>query len=126
MNPTRTGEQHHPGRAGLTGENCPRRLHVMVNSNKKKIRNRIVDAVFFAVVTIAIVSGFRTTVLPPRFSDWHKVVVQPGQSLWSICVSNCPQADTRIVIDAVCQRDHIVGNKCIQPGQVLYVPTRVS
>ena len=94
--------------------------------HSKKFRNRIVYGIFFVVVVIAVISGFRTTVLPPRFSGWHQVVVQPGQSLWSICVSNCPQADTRIVIDAVCQRDHIAGNRCIQPGEVLYVPTKVS
>ena len=94
--------------------------------HSKKFRNRIVDGIFFVVVVIAVISGFRTTVLPPRFSGWHQVVVQPGQSLWSICVANCPQAPTDEVVNAVCARDHIGGNQCIQPGEVLYVPTKVS
>ena len=91
----------------------------------KKVIKNLANVAFLALAVTSMVFGLGN-LQPPQFRGWHDVVVQPGQSLWTICVANCPNADTRDVITAVCQRDHISGNKCIQPGQTLLVPTQAS
>ena len=95
--------------------------------NRQKRRKLIValavDVAFTALLSVVVITAFQR--LEPTFIGWHKVVVEPGQSLWGICVSNCPQANTEDVISAVCARDHIGGNQCLQPGQVLLVPTQI-
>ena len=93
--------------------------------NMKKFKMLAVDVTMVTLIATAFVSGF-TNWLPLHYSGWRKVIVEPGDSLWSICEANCPQANTEDVIGVVCARDHIGGNQCLQPGQVLYVPTQVS
>ncbi|WP_067936287.1 hypothetical protein [Alicyclobacillus kakegawensis] len=67
-----------------------------------------------AVVTVQL--------LPPKFAGWVPVTVQPGQTLWTLGTSHCPDADPRDVIQAIEQRNHIGGS--VKPGQVVLVPTK--
>lgn len=60
---------------------------------------------------------------PPHFSGWKQVVVTTGGSEWSIGAKYCPVADTREVDDAISLRNHISSIE-IQPGEVLWVPTK--
>ena len=91
-----------------------------MNKNVKMLASGAVLAVFSMVMFFGLISNLAS----PQFMGWHKVVVEPGQSLWTICAYNCPNADTRDVVYVVCQRDHIAGDECIQPGQVLWVPSQ--
>lgn len=75
-----------------------------------------------ALFALLLVSGLLVGFQSPYFRDWRRVTVQPGQTLWGICEQFCPSSDTRDVIAAVCQRNHIDGD-ILQPGQVLWVPT---
>ena len=61
---------------------------------------------------------------PPQFSGWTRVTVASGDTEWSIAEAHCPSADTRDVVSAIEARNHTDGD--IQPGQVLWAPTRVS
>lgn len=49
------------------------------------------------------------------------VVVQPGQSLWSIAVQAEPHADPRTVIQQIIQFNAL-GSDVVAPGQSLWVP----
>lgn len=49
------------------------------------------------------------------------VVVQPGQSLWSIAVQAEPQADPRAVIQQIIQYNAL-GSDVVAPGESLWVP----
>ncbi len=49
------------------------------------------------------------------------VVVQPGDTLWSIAADIAPGHDPRGVVDALQATNHLVGSALI-PGQVLLVP----
>lgn len=50
-----------------------------------------------------------------------RVVVQPGQTLWSIAMRAEPTADPRIVIQQIVDASAL-GGTMIQPGEVLWVP----
>jgi len=50
-----------------------------------------------------------------------KVLVRPGQSLWSLAESYDPDADTRLVIQDILQLNSMTSDQ-VQPGQVLWVP----
>jgi nucleoid-associated protein YgaU len=50
-----------------------------------------------------------------------KVVVHPGQSLWSLAEAYDPRADPRDVIAQIEQLNSLAADQ-VQPGQVLWVP----
>jgi len=50
-----------------------------------------------------------------------RVVVHPGQTLWSIAVRTDPAADPRVVIQQIVDDNALTGT-AIQAGQVLWVP----
>jgi nucleoid-associated protein YgaU len=50
-----------------------------------------------------------------------RVVVRPGQTLWSIAVHADPSADPRIVIGEIVS-DNALSGTGIQAGQILWVP----
>lgn len=60
--------------------------------------------------------------LPPKFKGWVPVTVQPGQTLWALGQTYCPNTDPRDVFQAIETRNHISGH--IQPGEVVLVPTQ--
>lgn len=79
----------------------------------------IVGLALFALLLVSgVLVGFRS----PHFHDWRCVTVAPGGTLWGICERYCPSPDTRDVVAAVIQRNHLDGDT-ILPGQVLWVPT---
>jgi hypothetical protein len=51
----------------------------------------------------------------------HRVVVRPGQTLWSIAVHADPAADPHVVIGEIVADNSLVGTS-VQVGQVLWVP----
>jgi len=51
----------------------------------------------------------------------RRVVVRPGQTLWSIAVHADPAADPRVVVHEIMEQNGL-GGTSIQPGQILWVP----
>jgi LysM repeat protein len=50
-----------------------------------------------------------------------QIVVQPGQSMWSIAASADPAADPRVVIQQIISANSLTGTS-IRAGQLLWVP----
>ena len=50
-----------------------------------------------------------------------KVLVRPGDSLWSLAEAYDPNADTRLVVQDIQQLNSITTDQ-VQPGQILWVP----
>jgi hypothetical protein len=76
-------------------------------------------------VLLALTSGAQAADhgLPPsavRASMRH-VVVEPGQSLWSIALNAEPQADPRAVIQQIMEFNAL-GSQVVVPGESLWVP----
>ena len=55
------------------------------------------------------------------YQGMHQVVVQPGQTLWSIAATAEPAADPRIVIGEIMTANALQGSD-ISTGQLLWVP----
>jgi LysM repeat protein len=58
---------------------------------------------------------------PASRGDVTKVVIRPGESLWSVAESQDPNADTRQVIQQILQLNSLRTDQVL-PGQVLWVP----
>jgi LysM repeat protein len=50
-----------------------------------------------------------------------KVMVLPGQTLWSLAEAHDPGADARLAIQQIQQLNSMTGDQ-IQPGEILWVP----
>ena len=110
-------------RPSLLGEDFPD-LHLTR-------RGRIVLAVVAAV--LAGLLGFATASGTPAASQdappgtaghsMTRIVVQPGQTLWSIAMRADPQADPRLVVQRIMAANALTDGS-ITPGQRLLVPRR--
>jgi hypothetical protein len=92
-------------------------------------RGRIVVAAFAALL-ITLLSLLATGAaqatshsVPPRLADRNltQVVVQPGQSLWSVAENADPNADPRQVMQQIIELNGLTGD-VIMTGQRLWVP----
>jgi LysM domain len=55
------------------------------------------------------------------YQGMHKIVVQPGQTLWSIASTAEPSADPRIVVQEIMTANALTG-PAVEAGQLLWVP----
>jgi LysM repeat protein len=55
------------------------------------------------------------------YQGMRQVVVEPGQTLWSVASAAEPQADPQAVIQQIMQANSLAGTT-IRAGQVLWVP----
>lgn len=55
------------------------------------------------------------------YRNLTRVVVQPGQSLWTIALRAAPGADPRVVVQRIIDLNGLSGQP-IQPGERLWVP----
>jgi Tfp pilus assembly protein FimV len=90
-----------------------------------------VAALVLAGVTVAVLlltllapGGAQATNHGPAragFQGMHKIVVQPGQTLWSIAAAAVPTADPRTVIQEIMSANALP-SATIGAGQLLWVP----
>lgn len=55
------------------------------------------------------------------YRGMHQIVVEPGQSLWSIASAAEPAADPRIVIPQIIETNSLAGNT-VYVGEMLWLP----
>jgi LysM repeat protein len=90
-------------------------------------RGRMVVTGVSALVIGALSVGLATTAQATRAGSSPpgryvtKVMVLPGQTLWSLAEAHDPSADTRLVIQQIEQLNAMTGDQ-IRPGEVLWVP----
>jgi nucleoid-associated protein YgaU len=80
----------------------------------------IVGAVAMTLAGVAQATGHSAPAAPAR-AGVTKVLVRPGQNLWSLAEKYAPGADTRLVIQEILQLNSMSTDQ-VQPGQVLWVP----
>jgi nucleoid-associated protein YgaU len=114
----------YPGQAGQSGS-AVRRGGVRLTR-----RGRIVLTGFLVCLALVAVgltaaaraqaasSGTSAGALDRRMT---RVVVQPGQTLWSIAVKAAPADDPRAVMQRIADVNALRGTT-LQPGQLLWVP----
>jgi LysM domain-containing protein len=89
-------------------------------------RGRIVLVLF--VMTLLVLAGFtlghgssQAADSHPRQTS-HTLIVQPGESLWSVASRIAPHSDPRAVVADIESLNHLSG-PAVEPGQQLAVPT---
>jgi hypothetical protein len=84
-----------------------------------------VAALMIAGISLAAADVAQATSHAPAASKADKglgrVVVRPGQSLWSIAEAVDPGADTRVVIREIIELNALAG-QVVVPGQRVWVP----
>jgi hypothetical protein len=80
-------------------------------------------ALVIAVTSMVAAGAAQATSHPGQAGRGNlvRVMVRPGQSLWSIAEGSEPGADTRVVIEQIRQLNSLAGYG-ITPGEVLWVP----
>jgi LysM repeat protein len=85
----------------------------------------VASAIVVAVVSLIVAGAVQATShpLPPRVAQQNisRVVVRPGQSLWSVAESADPHADTRLVVQQIIELNGLTGDT-VAVGQQLWVP----
>jgi LysM domain len=92
-------------------------------------RGRVVIAVAVAIVVTAVsliasgVAQATSHAVPPGAAGQHlsRVVVRPGQSLWSVAAGADPGADTRLVVQQIIELNGLTSG-AVPAGQQLWVP----
>lgn len=84
---------------------------------------RLVAAVLLAIVLATAVFAGAQVMATTAVSAPHRqvVVVQRGESLWSIALQYFPGQDPRVAVYRLQQTNHLDG-ALIRPGDVLYLP----
>jgi hypothetical protein len=95
-------------------------------------RGRLVLGVFAVVVaTVAItlvsmaVSGAQASNhgrAGAGYQGMHRIVVRPGDSLWSIAEQAEPVADPRLVVAQIMTANSMTASSVLQAGELLWVP----
>jgi hypothetical protein len=83
-----------------------------------------VGAVALCLLSLAAASGAQAAshgAARAGYRGMRQVVVDPGQTLWSIASAAEPAADPRAVIQQIIEANSLAGGT-IQAGQVLWVP----
>jgi len=81
----------------------------------------IVGAVSMTLAGVAQATGHSAATAAHSREGVTKVLVRPGQNLWSLAERYAPDADTRLVIREILQLNSMSTDQ-VQPGQVLWVP----
>jgi hypothetical protein len=89
-------------------------------------RGRLV--MVMVVMTLLVVAGFTLgrsvsfAAGPAHPVTHHSVVVEPGETLWSVAVRIAPHQDPRLVVADIESLNHLA-DADVEPGQQLLVPT---
>jgi len=85
----------------------------------------VASAILAAAVSLIVAGAVQATSrsLPPRVAQQNisRVIVRPGQSLWSVAESADPNADTRLVVQQIIELNGLTGDT-VAAGQQLWVP----
>ena len=114
----REGSHRAPGRSG--GVRLTRRGRLVVAWFAIGVSAAAVALIWLAAAGGAAASDRG---LPSRavYQGLTQVVVQPGQTLWSIASAAEPSADPRLVIQQIVQANAL-GGATVHVGQLLWVP----
>jgi hypothetical protein len=109
-----------PRPAGRSGVRLTRRGRVVVTALLV-----LATLLVMALVWLAAAAGAQATDSGPPpgsvYQNLTSVVVQPGQSLWSIATQAQPSADPRTVMQEIVDLNALHGTSLV-PGQQLWVP----
>ena len=104
-----------------------------VGSTAPQRRGRIVLATLAVLVIVGVLTAVTLSLAGgvqaadrggasgSPYRGMHQVVVQPGQTLWTVAAAAEPHADPRVVIQQIVSTNALSGTT-VQAGQSLWVP----
>lgn len=101
------------GTAPLTVRRPPRR----VDTWRRTVRNLVIGAAVLGL----LLAVFSTHALGQTTVQARTIVVQPGQTVWSIAQARYPDQDPRQVVQEIDGQNHLQGGT-IYPGERLRLP----
>jgi hypothetical protein len=111
-------------RAAALPQNHPARVPLRL-TRRGRIVIAAVAALLVTIVMLIAAGAAQATShsAPPGAAEQSltRVVVRPGQSLWSVAESADPHADTRLVIQQIIELNALTGD-VVFAGQRLWVP----
>jgi hypothetical protein len=120
--PQADAPEAHPVRAGRPAQ--PSHLRLTRRGRSALVTSAVLIAslLWFAAATAAEASDHGARPGPADHS-MSQIVVQPGQTLWSIAAQANPTADTRLVIQQILAANSLT-NENLTAGQHLWVPAK--
>jgi LysM repeat protein len=92
-------------------------------SRRGRLLTTGVSALAIGLLSVVLATAAQAThsgsAAPGRYAA--KVVVRPGQSLWSLAETYDPGTDPRVIIAQIQQLNSMTADQ-LQPGEVLWVP----
>jgi LysM repeat protein len=104
-----------------------RRMRTTAAPSRRSPRGRMVvtgaAALVVGVLSVVLATSAQATHAGPAADRKYvaKVMVAPGQSLWSLAEKYDPDADARLIVDQIRQLNSMAGDQ-VQAGQTLWVP----
>ncbi len=100
----------------------PARRHQRAVYRRRRVLAALVGlGLLLTIARAGATLGGSSLATPERFPHVQHVVVEPGDSLWSIAQRAVPGHDVRPVVDEIA---HELGTTTLTPGQVISVPIR--
>lgn len=101
---------------------CDRSYAPDLHGSRLTRRGRLAVGLVWAVLLAAMAVMIARPAEPPAPAATTTVVVQPGDTLWSLAGDVLPAADRRVTVDQITELNGIRSAGEIRPGDVLVVP----
>jgi hypothetical protein len=119
------GERMRPAAGRIRTDGAPPQAGPVRLTRRGRVVVTAISALLIGVASVALATTAQATradggaASPGTYVT--KVVVRPGQSLWTVAEAYDPNADTRLVIADIEQMNSMTGDQ-LQPGETLWVP----
>ena len=102
---------------------CDRSYEPDVHGSRLTPRGRLVVGLIWVLMAVAFVAMINRPADVPVPAQTSTVVVQAGDTLWSLAEGLAPEADRRVTISQIVELNDLGSAGDIHPGDVLVVPT---
>lgn len=100
-------------------------MYVRRKHRKTLLTRRLITLVIFAFVLILGYSWLTPSHTSEQQIVYQPIVVESGDTLWSLAEKSGVTGDTRSVIHDMMHYNGLI-DSTIQPGQIIYVPVAMS
>jgi hypothetical protein len=124
-NPSRLGRPTRPTTVSANGSVPARACREHTSSGSVRLTRRARLIVLLLVTAAVVILGpWRAIASSPEGvapQGWSTVVVQPGDTLWTLAEDMDPTGDPRVIVAEIKQANSLASS-ALSPGQVLVVP----
>lgn len=112
----------HPRPGGPRPVACDRSYEPDLHGSRLTGRGRVVVGLIWVLMALAVVAMISRPAGVPAPADTSTVVVEAGDTLWSLAEGLVPEGDRRVTITQIVELNGLSSAGDIHPGDVLVVP----